>query len=85
MRGLSNERKAWVLSPLVNAYFLIRIRNPELKHFAREFEGLPWNVRPDGAHRKSRDGWELCMRWNRSSVQAEAVITSPEGKRWVLH
>lgn len=85
MRGLSNERKAWVLDPRVNAFFLMLIRNKELKELAKPFGGRPWNVRPDGAYRKSRDGWELCMRWNKSSVRTEAVITSPEGKRWVLH
>jgi hypothetical protein len=83
MRGLSNERKTWTLSIFVNAYFLMRIRNPELKAFSKPFEGRPWDVRSDGAYRESRDGWKLCMR--QSTLGIEAVITSPQGENWVLH
>ena len=60
----------------------MRMRNPELKTFARFFQERPWDVRPDGAYRESKDGWKLCMRHNSHAI--EAVITSPQGENWVL-
>jgi hypothetical protein len=79
MPRLSNNGVPWTLSPLVNAYYLLRLANPELKEFANIFAGVHWNVRPDGAWKDARNGWKLCMRRNSVSQLAEAIVTSPDG------
>ena len=83
MRGVRPRKRQ--VSDLVNGYFKLRLNHPELKSLSHHFWSLEWDVKPDGAYRKSRDGWTMKVHWDDAMHRLEAIVTSPHGQEWVCH